>query len=110
MNSVKALATSERLKRHSSAQCESSALTKSEERAKRIEELSSWWKSVLPDVVRRASRQAYWHADYEDALPYLLAEAQDRWPISVSTARDYSRVVFLVHAKQFEEEAERYSR
>lgn len=82
----------------------------SDEKARRVEALATWWKAVLPDVVRRISRQPYWQADFDDALPYLLAEAQERWSISNATARDYARVAFLIHEKLFKEEAARYTR
>lgn len=82
----------------------------SSKRRKRIEVLANSWKHLLPQLIDRAPKSnpnTTSNVAHIQAKSFLLREAQRRWSVSFSTAREYAHSAYLAIARELEEELRR---
>ncbi len=82
----------------------------SSKRRRRIEVLVNSWKHLLPQLVDRVPNSTSDSSSDDahiQAKSFLLRDAQRRWSVSFSTAREYARSAYLAIARELEEELKR---
>jgi hypothetical protein len=82
----------------------------SSKRRGRIAALIASWRSFLPRVVDglpESNSNASSNVAHHKAKSFLLREAQRRWSVSFSTAREYAHSAYLAIAQELEEELRR---
>ncbi len=80
----------------------------SEERQKRLEALNRWWRVEIPRRIVGG-----WIDDkdddvFEEVVYALIAQAQKRWGVAITTARDYARVVFIANEAYLKSEQKKH--
>lgn len=100
-------------------------MTISDERRKRIQQLTDWASDYVKNGGLKVNRESFWiSAVFDDDSPSknieqnhyyrimviddlidtFATEAQKRWMLSISSAKDYAKMVYNTLAKQVEQE------